>query len=130
MAAKAALCELISAQLGVRILRLVKITGKEPTYQIELENIRIELTNVAKLIDQRALRIAIAGSVNRIIPKIKPKVWERLAQAMLDALIEQEGGVETEFEGSMRVYLGHYLAETAFIPSIEGSHPTPSAGRC
>jgi len=120
MAAKAALCELISAQLGVRILRLVKITGKEPTYQIELENIRIELTNVAKLIDQRALRIAIAGSVNRIIPKIKPKVWERLAQAMLDALIEQEGGVETEFEGSMRVYLGHYLAETAFIPSIEG----------
>jgi hypothetical protein len=28
--------------------------------------------------------------------------------------------VETEFEGSMRVYLGHYLTETAFIPSIEG----------
>jgi hypothetical protein len=120
MAAKAALCEFISAQLGVRILRLVKITGKEPTYQIELDNGRIEITNVAKLIDQRALRIAIAGSVNRIIPKIKPKLWERLAQAMLDALIEQEGGVETEFEGSMRVYLGHYLTETAFIPSIEG----------
>ena len=120
MAEKAALCELISAQLGVRILRLVKITGKEPTYQIELDSGRIELTNVAKLIDQRTLRIAIAGSVNRIIPKIKPKVWERLAQAMLDALIEQEGGVETEFEGSMRIYLGHYLTETAFIPSIEG----------
>lgn len=120
MAAKAALCESISEHLGVRILRLVKITGKEPTYQVELESGRIELPSVSRLIDQKALRIAIASAVNRIIPKIKPKVWERLTQAMLDALTEREGGVEAEFEGSMRVYLGHYLTETAFIPSIEG----------
>ncbi len=118
--AKAALCESISDALGVRILRLVKITGKEPTYQVELEQSRIELPNVAALIEQKSLRMAIASAVNRIIPKIKPRDWERLAQAMLDALIEREGGVETEFEGSMRVYLGHYLTETAFIPSVEG----------
>jgi hypothetical protein len=120
MAAKAALCESISASLGVRILRLVKITGKEPTYQVELENGRIELANVSGLIEQKSLRVAIASAVNKIIPKIKPRVWESLAQAMLNALIEREGGVETEFEGAMRVYLGHYLTETAFIPSVEG----------
>jgi hypothetical protein len=120
LAAKAALCESISASLGIRILRLVKITGKDPTYQVELEHGRIELPNVSDLIEQRSLRLAIAGAVNKIIPKIKPRVWERLAQAMLDALIEREGGVETEFEGAMRVNLGLYLTETAFIPSIEG----------
>ncbi|MCC7156549.1 MAG: hypothetical protein IT161_18375 [Bryobacterales bacterium] len=120
LAAKAALCESISATLGIRILRLVKITGKEPTYQIELERGRIELANVSGLIEQKSLRLAIASAVNKIIPKIKPRVWERLAQAMLDALIEREGGVETEFEGAMRVNLGHYLTETAFIPGIEG----------
>jgi len=120
LAAKAALCESISASLGIRILRLVKITGKEPTYQIELEHGRIELPNVSGLIEQKSLRLAIASAVNKIIPKIKPQVWERLAQAMLDALIEREGGVETEFEGAMRVSLGHYLTETAFIPCIEG----------
>lgn len=119
LAAKAALCESISTSLGIRILRLVKITGKEPTYQVELEHGRIELPNVSGLIEQRSLRVAIASAVNRIIPKIKPRVWERLAQAMLDALIECEGGVEAEFEGAMRVYLGHYLTETAFIPNIE-----------
>lgn len=63
--------------------------------------------------------MAIAGAINKIIPKLKPRDWERLVQAMLNALIELEGGVETEFEGSMRVHLGHYLTETAFIPSIE-----------
>ena len=120
LAAKAALCESISAAIGIRILRVVKITGKEPSYQIELEHGRIELTNVSRLIEQKSLRVAIASAVNKIIPKIKPRVWERLAQAMLDALIEREGGIETEFEGSMRVSLGHYLTETAFIPSIEG----------
>ena len=120
MAAKAALCESISASLGIRILRLVKITGKEPTYQVELEHGRIELATVSGLIEQKSLRLAIASAVNKIIPKIKPRVWERLAQAMLDALIEREGGIETEFEGAMRVNLGLYLTETAFIPSIEG----------
>jgi len=120
MVAKAALCESISAILGIRILRILKITGKEPTYQIELETGRIELSSVSKLIDQKSLRVAIASAANKMIPKIRPRVWERLAQTMLNALIEIEGGVETEFEGSMRAYLGQYLAETAFIPSIEG----------
>jgi len=123
LVAKAALCEHISAILGIRILRLVKITGKEPTYQVELENGRIELSSVSRLIDQRAFRVAIASAANKIIPKIKPKLWEQLAQAMLDALVEREGGVEAEFEGAIRVYLGQYLAETAFIPSIEGQPP-------
>ncbi len=120
LAAKAALCESISTSLGIRILRFVNITGKEPTYQVELEHGRIELSNVSGIIEQKSLRVAIASAVKRIIPKIKPQVWERLAQAMLDALVEREGGVEAEFEGAMRVYLGHYLTETAFIPSIEG----------
>lgn len=120
MMAKVALCESISDTLGIRILRIVKITGKEPSYQIELEQSRIELPSVARLIEQKSLRMAIAGALNKIIPKFKPRVWEPIAQAMLDALFELEGGVETEFEGSMRVHLGHYLTETAFIPDIEG----------
>jgi hypothetical protein len=120
MVVKAVLCESISAALGIRILRLVKITGKDPTYQVELEHGRIELSNVSKLIGQKSLRLAIASAVNKIIPRIKPRDWERLAQVMLNALIEREGGIEAEFEGSMRVNLGHYLIETGFIPGIEG----------
>ena len=123
MAEKAALREAISARLGIRILRILKITGAQPTYQIELEQGRIELTSVAKLIDQKSLRLAIASATNKIIATIKPREWGQIARAMLDALIEVEGGVEAEFEGSMRAILGHYLSETAFIPSIEGQPP-------
>ena len=120
LVAKAALCEAISARLGITILRIVKITGAQPTYQIELEQGRIELPSVAKLIDQKSLRLAIASATNKIIATIKPREWGNIAGTMLEALNEIEGGVEAEFEGSMRAILGHYLTETAFVPSIEG----------
>ncbi len=118
--AKALLCEQLSKILGVPILRILKITGKEPTYQIELENTTLELASVGKLIDQKSLRLTIAAGVDRLIPKIKPKEWERVAQMILNALTVTEGGEETDLRGSIRLYLDHYLSETAFIDTIEG----------
>jgi hypothetical protein len=38
---------------------------------------------------------------------------------MLDALTVQDGGEETDFVGSMRIYLENYLSENPFIDSIE-----------
>jgi hypothetical protein len=71
--ARALLCEQISSVLGVRVLRILKITGKEPIYQVELEAAKIELSNVSKLVDQRSLRMAIASAADRLIPKIKQR---------------------------------------------------------
>ena len=118
--AKALLCQRISTLLGVRIIRLVKVAGKEPIYQMELEQGRIEFPNVGKLISQDSLRVAFAATVGRLIPKMKPKVWEQLAQMMLDASVVEEGSEEMEFEGAARMYVAQYLAETGFIDSIEG----------
>jgi hypothetical protein len=120
LAAKAALCEYISEVLGVRILRIVKITGKEPTYQIILENSKIEINNVGKLLDQNSVRMAIATATNKLTNRLKPKLWDRLAQSILDALIELEGGPETQLEGLVRMYLEQYLTDVAFIPAIAG----------
>jgi hypothetical protein len=121
--AKAVLCERISQVLGVRILRLIKVTGKEPMYQMELETATVEFPNVGRFIDQASARVAIASATNKLIPKIKPKVWEQLAQTMLDALIKTEGGDETDFKGSIRMYVNQYLTDTGFIETIENQPP-------
>jgi len=119
-AAKALLCERISTVLGIRIVRIVKIEGKEPQYRMELaEGPKIEFPNVGKLITYDSVRVAIAAMVGRIIPKIKAKHWEQIAQAMLDACIVEPGTDEMEWEGAARMYLHHYLSETGFIPSID-----------
>src|ERR1039457_7093190 len=55
-AARALLCERISAVLGVRVCRLVKFAGKEPTYHMELEDGKIEFLSVRKLMSQSAVR--------------------------------------------------------------------------
>jgi hypothetical protein len=117
---KALLCEQISRVLGVRVVRLVKITGKEPAYHMELEDAKIEFPHVGKLISQEAVRVAIAAAVGKLIPRIKPKHWEQLAQVMLDACIVEQGSIEMEWDGASRTYVAQYLAETGFIESIDG----------
>ncbi len=117
--AKAILCEQISRVLGIGVVRIVKITGKEPQYRMELAGgEKIEFSNVGKLISLDSVRLAIAATVGKIIPKIAK--WDRLAQAMLDACIVEAGTEEMEWEGAARMYIQHYLSETGFIQCIEG----------
>jgi hypothetical protein len=117
-AARALLCGEISNLLGIRILRILKITGKEPTYQIELDIAKIEFANVNKLVEQRSFRMAVAAAADRLIPKIKPKIWDQIAQMLLDALTVEDGGEETDFVGAVRIHLENYLSQTPFIDSI------------
>jgi hypothetical protein len=119
-AAKALLCERISAVLGVRVCRLVKFAGKEPTYHMELEDGKTEFLSVRKLMSQSAVREEIAASTGKIIRKFKGKDWDQLAQVMLDACIIEQGGEENEWEGAARMYVAQYLSETGFIDTIEG----------
>jgi len=118
--AKALVCQYISEILGVRICRLVKFTGKEPTFHMELEEGKVEFLNVGQLISQNSVKLAIAGQVGKVIRRLKPKVWDQLAQAMLDACIVEQGGEETEWEGAARMYVAQYLSETGFIDTLEG----------
>jgi hypothetical protein len=118
---KLALCEQISAVLGIRVVRLVKYTGKEPTYLMYLgDGGKIEFPHVGKLISQDAVRVAIAATAGKIIRKIKPKEWDPLAQMLLDACIVEQGPEEMDFEGAARMYVMQYLQETGRIETIEG----------
>ena len=118
---KALLCERISVVLTVPVVRLVKITGKEPQYRMELAGgQKIEFSTVRKLLTYMSVYDAIAATFDKCIPKIKSKLWDQLKQVFLDACIPEEGTEEMQWEGAARLYLQQYLAETGFIPCIEG----------
>ena len=119
-AARAAACKRLSEALGIRVLRLVKITGKEPQYRMELASgQKIEFPSVQKLLAYDSVKNAIAGAIDTIIPKIKGKRWDELSQLMLRACVIEEGTEEMDWVGATRMHLEHYLSETGFIPSIE-----------
>ena len=114
------LCRKISSVLGVNVLRLVKLTGKEPFFVMELEDGKIEIPGIGSLLQQKFVRESIAARVGKLIPRIKAKLWEELAQMMLDACLVEDGGEELEAAGNARIQLAAYLADNALIPSIEG----------
>lgn len=120
---KVELCDRISEELGVEILRMVKLDGKEPVYRMELAEGKIHFDNVGKLISQSAVQVAIAARTGILIPPFKAGLWRGLAQWMLDACVVEEASEELEYEGAARLYIGQYLSETPFISSIEGQSP-------
>ena len=117
---KARLCQQLSVILGVQILRLVKVSGEEPVFFMDLEQGRIQIPNIGKLVSLTFVRNAIAGKVGKLI-KIKPKQWDQqLAQMILDACVVQECTDDLELEGKARMYIGQYLADVPFIASPGG----------
>jgi len=117
--ARALLCEQISNAIGVRVLRIVKIDGQEPTYRVELEATKIGFPSVDKLVGQQSFRMKIASAVDHLIPRIPGKVWDRIAQMMLNALTVEDGGDEADLVGAAKMYVERYLSETPFIDAEE-----------
>lgn len=117
--ARALLCEQISKAIGVRVLRIVKIGGQEPTYRVELEAARVGFPSVDKLVGQQSFRMKIASAVEHLVPRIPGKVWDRVAQMMLDALTVEDGGDESDLVGAAKMYVERYLSETPFIDAEE-----------
>ena len=117
--ARALLCEQISNAIGVRVLRIVKIGGQEPTYRVELEAARVGFPSVDKLVGQQSFRMKIASAVEHLVPRIPGKVWDRVAQMMLNALTVEDGGDESDLVGAAKMYVERYLSETPFIDAEE-----------
>jgi hypothetical protein len=120
--ARALLCDQISNVVGVRLLRIVKIDGQEPTYRLELEAAKIGFPSVDKLVGQQSFRMKIASAVDHLVPRIPPKVWDRVAQMILNALTVEDGGDEANLVGAAKLYVERYLSETPFIDAEE-DHP-------
>jgi hypothetical protein len=90
---------------------------------MELVEGKIEFDSVGKFISNPYVRSAIAGRVGKLIPKMKAKTWEQLAQMMLSACIEEDGGKELQYEGAARIHIEQYLADTQFISSLRTEIP-------
>ena len=54
----------------------------------------------------------IASAVDHLVPRIPPKVWDRVAQMILNALTVEDGGDEANLVGAAKLYVERYLAET------------------
>src|SRR5262249_41959044 len=87
---KAKLCDELSSILGVSMLRILKITGAEPSYLMELASGSIEFPDTGKLLSQTFVKNALAGRAGKVIRRFGPLEWERVTQMLIDACTEME----------------------------------------
>jgi hypothetical protein len=123
---KAALCEKVSNAIviPVPITRLVRITGKDPSFRMELaDDTKIEFTSISKFRNQEAVRDALAAQMKWLMPPIKPARWREIAQDLLNACFDEEGPIEAKWEESARDAVGRYLEDNGFIEDIATAHP-------
>jgi hypothetical protein len=123
---KADLCAKISTAIGIPIpiTRLVRVTGKDPSYRMELaDGTKIEFASICKFADQDAVRWAVATQAMWIMPPIKPTRWREIAQDMLHACFDEQGPIEAQWESAARDTVARYLEDNGFIDDISTAQP-------
>jgi hypothetical protein len=114
---KAMLCDRLSQLLGVRVIRIRRLTGTDPIYLMNLPEGPIEF-DIKRLMSYRAVKLALAAKAGRMIPIFKGKQWEEVAQMILDACTPVEGTDDLEMEGYARIQISRYLSEVPFITAV------------
>lgn len=111
---RASTCEEISRRIGFQIIRILKVTGKDPTFILDLPSGKIEFSEVSKLVNQTAVRMAVLAHTSIFVEKIRPKDWEGICKMMFQAITVIEGGADLDFEGQITGYLQRYLTDCKF----------------
>jgi hypothetical protein len=116
---KDALCAKVAKYLRTPIVKFRKIKGKEPTYQVVLDDGSvIDIAGFGKFTNQQFIYEAIGNATNKRIPPFKRTAWAELSQWMLDACYIEEATDEEDLVRGARMHLENYLRETGFIHSV------------
>jgi len=107
----------LSGLLGLRIRRIVKFVADPPQYRLILENGAIHLGGVETLLAPGKFRAAIAAVQGHLIQRFKSDAWDPVAQAILQAVEEQDLGADSSVEGVVAEWLGEYLGQHPPAPN-------------
>ena len=114
---KPGLLEDLSALLGIPIVSIIKYVSDPPQYRLILEGGPIHLGGVENIINSAKFRAAIASVSGTLIRRFKADKWDPVAQAILNAVEEQDLGADSSAEGLVSEWLTEYL--TSHRPSEE-----------
>ena len=99
----------LSALLGIPIVSIIKYVSDPPQYRLILEDGPIHLGGVANILNPSKFREAIAAVSNQVIRRFRGEQWDPIAQAILNAVEEQDLGADSSAEGLVAEWLTEYL---------------------
>lgn len=94
---------------GVKIHRIIKYLADRPTYTLETATGSINLGDVTNLIQQAKFRTCIAELESKYLKPFKPKVWDMIAEKLLELAEDVEVSEEATVSGQTKGWLREYL---------------------
>jgi len=114
----------ISEVVGIKITKIYKYPGQEPTYRLKSEAGEmgeIDMGGVRSLMDQRVFSERVAALTNHRMPTLKVAEWDKLSRLLFDALTVEELGPEATTDGMVRAWLDQYFEGLEIQDSIENA---------
>jgi len=106
---KDAILETLSNMFGVRMIQIVKYLSEPPTYKLFTDKGDVNVGDVDNMITQSKLRVHLASTTGKYLPRFKGDKWDMIAQSLLNVVVEIELGEEATEAGQTSVWLNNYL---------------------
>jgi hypothetical protein len=118
---KNVLLQLLSASLGVPIVRVVKYVGEPASYRIDTKHGTVKIPAIANLVVQSKLRQAIAEVTGLWFEPFTRKKWDPIARMLLQACEMENLGEDATQRGQLIQWLTGYLREKTVQNSLEAA---------
>lgn len=119
---KAAALQYVSQHLAVAVHRMIRHPGPPASYRLLTELGDMPIKSIDALTSAVKFRNVFADSTGKVLPLMKPRLWETVAQALLD--ICEDDVIEDSTEaGRAKDWLDGYLAKSKIYQSADAGAP-------
>lgn len=119
---KAAALQYVSQHFGVAVHGMIRHPGPPASYRLKTELGEMPIKSIDALTSATKFRNVFADSTGKVLPLMKPKLWETIAQALLDVCEDDVIEDSTE-EGRAKDWLEGYLAKSRIYQSADAGAP-------
>lgn len=100
-----------SDELEITLTGLTKVTTVPPVWYINIDGVRVEMTDINQLINQNTFRTLAAETIHKLFPMIKRGAWEKVVNELLEHVEVLEAPEDSSFDGQMGNEIREFIAQ-------------------
>jgi hypothetical protein len=109
--------ESLSIEMGVEVLRLIKIGRHDPQYRLETAAGDVLFGSAEELFSQGKFRSKVGGQIDCVIPHYKDQQWPIFLHRLTRLIVLEKADPDSDLAGSTLRWLTAYLEDNDFYES-------------
>lgn len=118
-AARRAALDAVGAQLGLEVLHFIRYTSDPPTFRLVTPTTVVDLGKAEGILAPLKFREQVWAQARVQIDRFKQPGWDRITEAILRVLEDQDVGLEATDRGEVSAWLSRYLTAKPAQSSVD-----------